>query len=272
MFKVQTFRPHQRLGDYLLSWQLITGDFPPNEVRYLTVLPHFIQSMWFNTGPDNTLYDVIRQKYLSSAVLTGPRSRVSEWRVSGNMRLLAAHFRPGSWLKLFNSSAQLFCDRCIDMTALFGHTVTALLSNINASGHPRQQVQLLEAWLLEQLTGTPKNSCNLENAMQLILAASGNITIRQLEAQAFLTKRTLERAFLEQTGLHLKLFCRLVRFRKTIDYMTRMRYPQWKLLAHKAGYCDQTHFINEFRYFTHRLPHQFSDFLPQQPTDFVTFI
>ncbi|NML37241.1 AraC family transcriptional regulator [Chitinophaga sp. G-6-1-13] len=272
MFKVQTFRPHQRLGDYLLSWQLITGDFPGEEVRYLTILPHFIQSMWFNPGPDHTLYDVIGQEYLSSALLTGPRSRISEWRISGNMQLLAAHFRPGSWFRLFNIPAQFFCDRCIDLSALFGHSIASLLTDINTCDHPRQQVQLLEYWLLEQLTASPKNICNLENAMQLILAANGNITIRQLEAQVFLTKRTLERAFLEQTGLRLKLFCRLVRFRKTIDYMARMRYPQWKLLAHKAGYCDQTHFINEFRYFTHRLPHQFSDFLPQQSSDFVTFI
>ncbi|MBC9913819.1 AraC family transcriptional regulator [Chitinophaga varians] len=272
MFKVQTFRPHQRLGDYLLPWQMITCDFPAEEVRYLTVLPHFIQSMWFNAGPDRTLYDVIGQEYLSPAVLTGPRSSVSEWRISGDMRLLAAHFRPGSWSRLFNIPAALFCDRCFDLSSLLGAGVAALLTNIHACDHPRQQVQLLEAWLLEQLTGTPKNICNLEQAMQLILAANGNITIRQLETQVFLTKRTLERAFIDQTGLHLKMFCRLVRFRKTIDYMVRMRYPQWRLLAHKAGYCDQTHFINEFRYFTHRLPHQFSDFLPQHPSDFVTFI
>lgn len=272
MFKVQTFRPHQRLRDYLLPWQMITGDFSGEEVRYLTVLPHFIQSMWFNLGPDHTLYDIIRQEYLPSAILTGPRSHISEWRVSGNMRLLAAHFRPGSWFRLFNIPAPLFCDRCPDLSSLFGSGFASVIAAINTCDRPDQQVQLLESWLLEQLTDTPTNICTLENAMQLILATNGNITIRQLEEKVFLTKRTLERAFLDQTGLHLKMFCRLVRFRKTIDYIARMRYPQWRLLAHKAGYCDQTHFIREFHYFTHRLPHQFSYFLPQQPSDFVTFI
>ncbi len=272
MFKVQTFRPHRRLQNDLLSWQMITCDFPAEEVRYLTVLPHFLQSMWFNTGPAHTLYDIIRQEFLPAATLSGPRSQVSEWRVSGNMRLLAAHFRPGSWYRLFHLTAQRFCDRSIDFHTVFGPGTVSLVHDINACHTPEQQITLLESWLLAQLTTTPKNGCHLEDAMQHILAANGNTTIRQLETQVFLTKRTLERAFLDQTGLHLKMFCRLVRFRKTIDYIARMRYPQWKLLAHKAGYCDQTHFINEFRYFTHRLPHQFSDLLPQAASDFVTFI
>jgi AraC-like DNA-binding protein len=251
---------------------MITCDFPATEARYMTVLPHFIQSIWINPGPDHTLYDVVRQEYLPSAVASGPRSRVSEWRVSGRMQLLAAHFRPGSWFRLFNISAQLFCDRSMDLLTVFGPGIGPALADISSIDRPEQQVARLEVWLLEQLTGIPRNCCDLDKAMQHIFAANGNITIRQLEAKVFLTKRTLERAFLDQTGLHLKMFCRLVRFRKMIDYLARMRYPQWKLLAHKAGYCDQTHFINEFRYFTHRLPHQFSGLLPQQPSDFVTFI
>lgn len=272
MFKVQTFRPHRRLQDDLLSWQMITCDFPAEEVRYLTVLPHFMQSMWFNPGPELTLYDVARQEYLPSATLSGPRSQVSEWRVDGRMQLLAAHFRPGSWSRLFRLSAQPFCDRSTDLTTVFGPGTASAIAEISSCTTPEQQVTLLESWLLAQLTAAPGNGCRIEDAIQLILAANGNITIRQLEAQVFLTKRTLERAFLDQTGLHLKMFCRLVRFRKTIDYIARMRYPQWKLLAHKAGYCDQTHFINEFRYFTHRLPHQFPDLLPPSALDFVTFI
>ncbi|MBC9930581.1 AraC family transcriptional regulator [Chitinophaga qingshengii] len=270
MFNVQTFRPHQRLRDYLLSYQSIAGNFS-GEDRCLTLLPHFIQSMWLNLGTEHALYNVDQQEYASPAMLTGPRNHIGEWRINGETRLLTAHFRPGSWSRMFKVPAEWCNNHAINLYTLLGKRILSLTTGINECSSPEQQIQLLESWLLEQLTGNPPNNCDIEKAIQLIFASHGNITIRQLETSVFLTKRTLERAFLKQTGLRLKMFCRLVRFRKAIDYMLRMRHPQWSLLAHKAGYCDQTHFINEFRYFTHHLPHQFSGLL-QAETDFVTFI
>ncbi|RBL92487.1 AraC family transcriptional regulator [Chitinophaga flava] len=259
MFKIRHFQPHGLLHNYIRSYQVLESDFPEESNRRMTLLPHYSQHLLFNLGQEKTVYDIHHRQYLAPAIVTGPHDSIREWYIAPGMKHLVVSLQPGAWYRFFRIPPHLCCNKSTDLSVFLGPQILETGHHIRACNNPEQQVHILESYLLEQLS-TQKHFAgrNIEEVIQLILAANGNITIRQLETAVFLTKRTLERTFLEQTGLHLKMFCRIVRFRKAIEYLTRMRYPNWGLLASQTGYCDQTHFINEFRYFTRCLPHQFS--------------
>jgi transcriptional regulator GlxA family with amidase domain len=76
----------------------------------------------------------------------------------------------------------------------------------------------------------------------------------ELEQATYTTKRTLERHFLEQVGLHPKTFSRLVRFISVIRFMESNLKVKWRQLADTCGYYDQSHFIHEFKSLTGKLP------------------
>ena len=80
---------------------------------------------------------------------------------------------------------------------------------------------------------------------------------KQLEEATFTTKRTLERHFLEQVGLHPKTFSRLVRFNGVIRFMESNLNVKWRQLADRFGYYDQSHFIHEFKTLTGSLPQDY---------------
>ncbi|HEU4551673.1 MAG TPA: AraC family transcriptional regulator [Chitinophaga sp.] len=258
MFRAQNYRPVGLLHSYVLSYQILESDFREHESREITVLPHLAQKLIFHLGPGKTMYDITNHEYLAVNAVTGAGDKVSGFRLEGAATQLVANLKPGGWFGLFRISPRHLCNRSADLSVILGPHAEETGKRIRGCANMEQQVDILQSYLLKQLSEHKKSTRNIDEAIRIIFAANGNITIRQLELAVYLTKRTLERAFLEQTGLHLKTFCRIVRFRKAIAYLQRERWPKWSVLAQKAGYSDQTHFINEFRHFAGCLPHEFS--------------
>ncbi|SKD08248.1 Helix-turn-helix domain-containing protein [Chitinophaga ginsengisegetis] len=259
MFKVQSFRPHRLLQDFVLTYLILESDFQEEGCRKMTILPHLIQSIVFNIGPPDKVYDVTNKEYVASDSITGPNDIACERCIYAGMKSLVVNLKPGAWFKLFHIPATNFTNKSIDLSVA-GSQIHELGELLRECNNGQEQVAMLEAFLLRQLLSEKKYSRSLNEAIQLIYAADGNITIRQLELGTYFTKRTLERNFLEQTGLRLKTFCRIVRFRRTIEYIEKERKTQWCLLASRFGYSDQTHFIKEFRHFAGCLPHEYPGF------------
>ncbi|MGO4294604.1 helix-turn-helix domain-containing protein [Chitinophaga sp. RAB17] len=260
MFKVQSFRPHRLLRDYILSLLILESDFQEDDNRKMTILPHLIQSLAFNLGPPDKVYDVTNMEYVASDSITGPNDVVCERCIYAGMKSLVVNFKPGGWFKLFHIPATNFTNKSTDLSVTVGSQMHELGEQLRECISGEEQVAILEAFLIGQFLTERRYSRNLDETIRMIYAANGNITIRQLESGAYLAKRTLERNFLEQTGLHVKTFCRIVRFRRTIEYMEKEKKFQWRLLANRFGYSDQTHFINEFRHFAGCLPHEYPGF------------
>lgn len=255
---MQHYRPVGLLQDYMLSCQILECDLPEEESKDITVLPHLAQQLIFHLGNGQPVYDINRREYFPSSAITGPADRITGLQIKGNTQQLIVSFRPGACFRLFRISPRDLCNRSADIAVILGVPANEAAARIRACTDHDQQVRILQSWLTTQLSGQTKWPRSIEDAINMIYTADGNITIRQLESAVFLTKRTLERSFLEQTGLHLKMFCRIVRFRKVLACMQRERCPNWSLLAQQAGYSDQTHFINEFHYFTQCLPHEYT--------------
>lgn len=259
MFKVQSFRPHKLLQDYIFSYLILESDFQEENSRKMIILPHLIQRLVYNLGPPDKVYDITNKEYVASEIITGPHDVVHEYCIYTGMKNFEVDFKPGAWFKLFHIPATNFTNKSIDLSVIVG-SQHALGEQLRKCSNGEQQVAIVEAFLIRQLLSERKYSRNLDEVIRLIYAADGNITIRQLELGMYLTKRTLERNFLEQTGLHLKAFCRIVRFRRAIEYIEKEKHFEWCLLANRFGYSDQTHFINEFKHFAGCLPHEYPGF------------
>jgi len=257
MFKVQSFRSHGLLQDYILSYLVLESDFQEEASRKMTILPHLIQHLIFNLGPPDKIYDITNKEYVAPDSIVGPNETVSELCIYAGMKCLVVNLKPGAGFKFFHIPVTKFANKSNDLLAIAGCQMHEPGEEIRKCSTAEQQIAVLEAFLIRQLLSDRKYSRDLGETIRLIYAADGNITIRELASGTYSTKRTLERSFLEQTGLHLKTFCRIVRFRKTIEYIEKEKKIQWCLLASRFGYSDQTHFINEFRHFAGCLPHEY---------------
>ena len=71
------------------------------------------------------------------------------------------------------------------------------------------------------------------------------------------SKRTLERQFMNHAGLTPKEFSRVVRFKGVLNKILSADKIDWSDLAQSCGYYDQAHLIDEFRAATTFSPERF---------------
>jgi AraC-like DNA-binding protein len=75
----------------------------------------------------------------------------------------------------------------------------------------------------------------------LIFAANGEISIRELSEKVIWNERQINRYFNQQFGLSLKAYCNILRFQASLPFI-----KEGKLLP-QLNFTDQSHFIKEIK-------------------------
>jgi AraC-like DNA-binding protein len=256
MFHVHAFNPHPLLRHCVDSYFIVSADQPEGSYIENTFFPHITQSLVFGLDHSKTVYDCTHEEYCALHFITGPNDRVCRVKLFSGMKKMIINFKPGGFFKIFHLPANQFNNRSRDAVEFIGKQVADIglqLREIQLS----RKIEIMDAWLIGQLETNKKTERNIDEAVRLIELSKGNISLGTLEQATFITKRTLERHFLEQLGLHPKTFSRLIRFNGVIRFVESNLNVKWRQLADVFGYYDQSHFINEFKSFTGGLPQDY---------------
>ncbi|HEX3079372.1 MAG TPA: AraC family transcriptional regulator [Puia sp.] len=255
MFHVHAFNPHPLLRHCVDSYLIISADQSEGVVEKI-FFPQITQSLVFGLDRGSTVYDCNRLEFTSTHFIVGPNDVACRTRMFPGMHKMIVRFTSGGLYKIFQLPARPFINRSQDAVKFLGKQVIEIshhLKERSVSG----KIELMDDWLLGQMRITKRPHRNIDDAIHLIERHKGNISLRELEEATFTTKRTLERHFLEQVGLHPKSFSRLVRFCSMIRYLESNLNVKWQQLAEIFGYYDQSHLIHEFKILTGVSPHYF---------------
>jgi AraC-like DNA-binding protein len=78
----------------------------------------------------------------------------------------------------------------------------------------------------------------------LIYATKGGITVKELSEKVFWSSRQINRYFNQQFGISLKAYCKVLRFRASLDHIAQGKFfPE-------ENFSDQNHFIKEIKKFS----------------------
>ena len=255
MFHVHAFNPHPLLRHCVDSYLIISADQSQGFIEKI-FFPQITQSLVFGLDRGPTVYDCNRLEFSAPHFIVGPNDVACRVRLFPGMHKMIIRFKSGGLHKILQLPAQQFINRSQDAVQFLGKQIIEIsqqLKERNISG----KIELMDDWLLEQMKASKKQQRNIDDAIQLIERNRGNISLRELEEATFTTKRTLERHFLEQVGLHPKSFSRLVRFCAMMHYLESNLNVKWHQLAEIFGYYDQSHLIHEFKTLTGGSPHHF---------------
>lgn len=248
MFTTQSYSPDPLLRNIIDHYLFVKADLE-DACMECSFMPKVNQQMSFSLGRDQTVYDLDIQEYISPINLIGQNNRICRIRIYEGMSRLMVNFKSTGWYKLFKIPTHRFLNRSFNLQELLGNEIMVLHQQLRTSDDCKKQIQWLDSYFLERLIQHQNHFKNLDEAVQLILELKGNISINQLEKAVFITRRSLERHFLEQTGLYPKMFTRIIRFNEAIKYLERNPRPGGSYFTNCLGYCDQSHFINEFQHF-----------------------
>jgi AraC-like DNA-binding protein len=89
----------------------------------------------------------------------------------------------------------------------------------------------------------------------------GQVNIRELSTQYFLSQKQFERKFKEHSGFMPKLYARIVRFETALSGYSRNR--SLTEVGYESGYYDQSHFIHDFKKFSGHHPRSYFAAIPE---------
>ena len=87
-----------------------------------------------------------------------------------------------------------------------------------------------------------------QKLFELIYVTNGAITVKEFSEKIGWSSRQINRYFNHQFGLSLNAFCKILRFRASLDHIAKGK------LFPEMNFADQTHFIKEIKKFSGVVP------------------
>lgn len=270
MLSIKTYQPNTpQLTKFVQDFWMLEGY---NRNDHDNVQRFFINGgieFCFNIAmPVEFFTDHSPPKVLRNCHVIGTSSRAICIRPTGAVKFIGVRFRPGCSYPFVQIPANEFTDQAFDLSDVIGTAAHRLTEKICQPGlEVSRRFYVLETFLKELLDISWKYDFRLEAAIKVIVSTQGKISIHKLAKKLNISSRQLERIFKEKVGLSPKRICRKVRFQRVFDHLCKFPNDTWSSIALSCGFFDQSHFINEFQYFTGSSPSDF--FVQAHQNDFL---
>jgi AraC-like DNA-binding protein len=193
---------------------------------------------------------------VSVAAVTGLSDRLRQYEHSGNSGVVLAAFTAPGAAALLRHPADEFFNDAVAIDDILGNSTE--LNRIHerlaeAPNHARR-IQVVEDFLVARGSDAQPDSF-VSAAVSKIEEVKGMVRVEELARRVGLSQSALERRFRKVTGASPKKFASIVRLRHVVRL--RARGADLTSIAFAAGYCDQSHFINDFKQITGLAPKSF---------------
>jgi AraC-like DNA-binding protein len=242
---------------------------PFSNQQYAEILPGpllkpYIRCFWSATGPEaagnsdpserslvvpDTCMDIVFEKNMRTG-------RITDRFYGINNRPFWATRNPGTSvfaIRFYFWTVPFFADAPMTKTlnviseiqAYFSAMRQDFLILLQKTSDLRSPVRTAEDILLRKLNGNKQNS-NVLNAVYRLLKTKGRSRISTLSADISVSRRHLERLFLEFCGASPKTIARLIRYQFLWQEIVKQEPFDVQDAVYSYGFTDQSHLLKEF--------------------------
>lgn len=158
-------------------------------------------------------------------------------------------FRPGGMRRFLHVPTAELSFAETDLRDVWGDSATRLRERLMEAQTPAAKFSALEDALLARLRTSEVHPAVLL-ALDKIYSGRRKIAVRDLCVSTGYSSRRLGQLFADEVGVGPKLLARILRFQRAIQRLHAGCEMRWDELALECGYCDQSHFANDFRDFS----------------------
>jgi AraC-like DNA-binding protein len=235
------FRPGPHLAAYVSAYwdyRNLTGEKDSS----LSIFPDTATHLCFlYQDPLVTAHGAVT--YRTRSGLAGFQSFRMDLGGDGIISGVSARLTPWG-LSVFRRGVVKECaERRVDCRDLFPRfTIERIEDDLARLATAQERVAYIERYLLSIFRPQDEDS-TVRWACNQLLASKGNCRIADVAKGAGLSRRSLERRFVNHIGATPKKVSRVIRLRNAI--FQKERLPGWAEVAHAAGYYDQSHMIHD---------------------------
>jgi AraC-like DNA-binding protein len=195
------------------------------------------------------------RRELIHARLIGPRTK--PFLVDERPRLcVGVRFAPGFARAAFGMPASELLDHRVDCDTVYPGA-EADLDKFDAATSDMARVTSIVALARQRLQSATEVPISVLAAVGKIANAHGNVRVEALAEHIGVTRQHLARQFSAHVGMSVKQLARVKRAeaaRARSAQAAKRGKVNWAVIAHEMGYCDQAHFIRDFKTLTGLTP------------------
>jgi AraC-like DNA-binding protein len=230
--------PSPALADVVQCYWTSRSAGPLAAVHTSRVLPDGCMDVIFDLGERERSEGVLRS-YVVGAMRTP-----LEVRMAGAVDLLGVRFRPGGAAAFVRAPAAELTDRSVALREFWRRT--AELEERLHETPPEARIRIVEDALLGRLPDAAPDP-RIAHVSRLIERSGGSVPVKALHEAVGLTRRHLERIYLERVGLTPKNACRVARVQAALERIRANPGTPLSRLALECGWYDQPHMNRDFR-------------------------
>ena len=225
-------------------------------------LPDTSVELYFNLGPTGRHISGRRPRAAlphRAAWVVGPRAKpLFIEKETRDCDIVAIRLVPWVTRCVLGVPAAELREDMIDLDAFWGSFVQAIRERLDATADARTRLAIVERAVADRVarSGGPDDSALVRRLCEAA-EKEPSLTVGALASRFGLTHRRVIDVFDRTVGLKPKEFHRVRRLRRVFHLTDALPRLSWTTIAHRCGYYDQAHLINDFRQLTGVLPSEY---------------
>lgn len=244
-------KPSVYLAQYVKQYWSLENCIPTGKEHIQRIVPNglFELIFYFDDKPKS----MDHQKLISdNTIITGQLKSYYDLKITGTLSLFAIDFLPHGLSMVLNLPMTEIFNQSVPLKFIIKDTVNKLEDELSSEETFEKKIRIAENFLISQIHKNEKkyNYERIRQAVNLINQTKGFLKIEDLASELFLSRKQFERTFSDFIGTSPKQFLKIVRFQNAIYAKSKNTVLNLTEIAHKCGYYDQAHMINDFKTLT----------------------
>jgi AraC-like DNA-binding protein len=241
-------KPSIYLSQYVKQYWSLENCIPIGKQHIQRIVPNGLFELIFYLDDKPKTTD--QQKTISdSIIITGQLKSYHDLKVTGNLSLFAIYFLPHGLSMFLDIPLKELFNHSVPLKLIIKDSVNKLEDELSSAETFEKKITIAENFLNTQIQKNEKKYKydRIRYAVNLINQSKGILEIEDLASKSFLSRKQFERTFSDFIGTSPKQFLKIVRFQNVIYEKSKNAGLNLTEIAHKCGYFDQSHMINDFK-------------------------
>jgi AraC-like DNA-binding protein len=253
--RYQKFPPKSELFPFVECYFIWEGDVP-NGLKVQSP-PNGFCSMVFNFGdPYLASQNNATPMEVPKAFLSGQFTANYSLELKGTIGVAGIVLKPCSVHNIFGSRMSELVNSRASLT-FFPLPADVLWSAVKSESSDEGKIKILEQLMISYLPIAKANISIIDEAVEYIDSCKGCVSVETVAERLGISRRYLEKKFLEKVGVSPKFYARLRRFGTLSNRVAHLEKIDWQQIVLEYDFHDQSHLVKEFMEFNQMNPSQY---------------
>ena len=249
------YSPNEQLKKYVQCYWVLDNITTQNSILTQKIISDGSNGLIFNiASPISLTISETEISNLSDVFITGATAKPTYLTINNKTKLIGIRFNIGGSYPFFDENLNNYIDtaRSVDNT-----NFNNILKNIRDITNIDNIIKILDNFLIDSIIEEKIEKSDFILEVIKSIFQNNNLTKDELCQNFNISQRQLERRFKEVVGLSIKQILSIIKIHNSRQTIRNNDFSTLTQVGYNSNYCDQSHFIKEFKKFTDTTPKKY---------------